>query len=103
MSAPLPCRFIYPIDVNAKYQRPDKNPTPAYKFALINHCPATTQEHQIAVRVVEVIWQNSKGFYGLYQIERIFESRAEAMLFASQHHIPMAWHEENSKLVEYVH
>lgn len=98
----LPCRFIYKIDVNAKSKRIDRNPPPEYKFALINHCPQSEEEQNMAVRVVPVIWQGKKNFYGLYRVERVFESADEAHAYALMNGVPMACLPQDEETVLYV-
>lgn len=98
---PWPCRIIYQIDVNVKSKRVDKNSTPLYKFALLDICPPKDEKEIPQRQVVEVEWRSEKQFREIVNIEKIFEDRQAALVYARIKHIPMAYLENQSTKVEF--
>jgi len=85
----LPCKFIRPIDVALRSKRPDKNPPPNIKWALINTCAGLEQE--IPQRLIlGQYWNNKLIYRELVAVVQVFESFEEASAFARKEAIPCA-------------
>jgi hypothetical protein len=95
-----PCQFIYLIDVAVKSKRPDKNHVPLWKYALLYVCKDPT-ETEVQRRVITVKWEKQTYHEEIVKVEKVFETRQEALDYATANKLAMAYFEDDPERVAY--